>query len=72
MLRLKKVNYRARLTKRKSALSPELEREVRKISQMLNAPLLSGPFILDRESRKEEFAKQLAERDNTDAPRKND
>ena len=61
MLRLKKVNFRARLKKKKSTLSPELERRIRKISQVLNAPQHSETFYLDYESHREKVAKQLVE-----------
>ena len=64
MHRLKKVNFRARLKKKKSTLSPELERRIRKISQVLNAPQQFGALHLDRESRRKEIAQILAEWDN--------
>ena len=63
MLRLKKVNYRARLVKKESTLSPVLDYKIMQISKMLNEPQLSGMYRLGRKSRKEEFAKQLAEWD---------
>ena len=61
MLRLKKVNYRARLVKKKSTVIPILDYKIMKISKMLNEPQLSGMYRLDRKSRDEEFAKQLEE-----------
>ena len=61
MLRLKKVSCRARLVKKKSTISPVLDYKIMKISKILNEPQFFGSFRLDRESRNEEFAKQLEE-----------
>ncbi len=43
--------------------SQDLECKIKKISQALNAPQQSRPFMLDRDSRKEEIAQILAEWD---------